>query len=142
MADLEIRSTADDNAGINIWTPTGVEYVQSWSVGKTGEDAIRVLKHEFVLHFQGETKFFGVLAEEDCSDAQIEDMAAGVLERTAAQILETKQIKSGLKTPEFYAKPENMAARHDLAEAFRDFKKSAAKRRASPNNRIYYQGLK
>ena len=46
------------------------------------------------------------------------------------------------KTAEYYAKPENMWDRKDLAEAFRDFKKDSAKRRASSNNRIFYPGLK
>ena len=48
----------------------------------------------------------------------------------------------GKKTPEYYADSANLSERHDLSEAFRDFKKDAAKRRASSNNRIFYPGLK
>ena len=143
MADL-ILPTPDGvaDATRSVWTPTNVQYIQSWVAGTPGEDSLRAIKHEFKLNYMGETEYFGVLAEEGCSEAQIEDMAAGVMERVAATIVEKQQRKDGKKTPEYYANKANLSERHDLAEAFRDFKKDTAKRRASSNNKIFYQGLK
>lgn len=143
MADLVLPSPDGvDDATRNIWTPTEVRYIQSWVVGKTGEDNLRAIKHEFLLNYKGQVEYFGVMAEEGCSEAQIEDMAANVLERTVEVMDEKRQILTGKKTPEYYTKTENIWERHDLAEAFRDFKKDAAKRRTSTNNRIYYPGLR
>jgi|TARA_R100000951_G_C2613227_1_gene171913 hypothetical protein len=143
MADLVLPGPQGaEDATTSIWTPTEVRYIQSWVVGEAEESKVRAIKHEFVLNYMGETEYFGVLAEEGCSEAQIEDMAAGTLERVAANIVEKRQRTSGKKTPEYYASKANVSERHDLAEAFRDFKKDSAKRRASSNNRIFYPGLK
>ena len=143
MADLVLPGPQGaEDATTSIWTPTEVRYIQSWVVGEAEESKVRAIKHEFVLNYMGETEYFGVLAEEGCSEAQIEDMAAGTLERVAANIVENRQRRSGKKAPEYYASKANVSERHDLAEAFRDFKKDSAKRRASSNNRIFYPGLK
>jgi hypothetical protein len=143
MADLVLPGPQGaEDVTTSIWTPTEVEYIQSWIVGEAEESKVRAIKHEFRLVYMGEVEYFGVLAEEGCSEAQIEDMASGTLERVAAGIEEKLQRMQGKKTPEYYADSANLSERHDLSEAFRDFKKDAAKRRASSNNRIFYPGLK
>lgn len=143
MADLVLPGPQGaEDVSTTIWTPTEVQYIQSWVVGEAKESKTRAIKHEFRLIYKGQIEYFGVLAEEGCSEAQIEDMAANTLDRTIdAMELKAQQL-DGKKTAEYYSKPENMWDRHDLAEAFRDFKKESARRRASSNNRIYYPGLK
>ena len=143
MADLVLPGPQGaEDVSTSLWTPTEVQYIQSWIVGEAAESKVRAIKHEFRLRYKGEIEYFGVLAEEGCSEAQIEDMAAGVLDRTVDAMELRRQQMGNKKTAEYYAKPENMWDRHDLAEAFRDFKKDSAKRRASSNNRIFYPGLK
>jgi hypothetical protein len=143
LADLVLPGPQGaEDVTADIWTPTEVQYIQSWIVGEAEESKVRAFKHEFRLVYKGQVEYFGVLAEEGCSEAQIEDMAANTLERTAKYMDLATQQKGGKKTAEYYAKDENVWERHDLAEAFRDFKKDTAKRRASSNNRIFYPGLK
>jgi len=143
VADLVLPGPQGaEDVSASIWTPTNVQYIQSWIVGEVEESKTRAIKHEFRLEYMGETEYFGVLAEEGCSESQIEDMAAGVMERVAANIVEKQQRRSVKKTPEYYSNKANISERHDLARAFREFKKESAKRRASSNNRIFYPGLK
>jgi hypothetical protein len=143
MADLVLPGPQGaEDVSTSLWTPTEVQYIQSWVVGEASEIKVRAIKHEFRLLYKGEVEYFGVLAEEGCSEAQIEDMASGVLDRTVDTMELRRQQMGSKKTAEYYAKPENMWDRKDLAEAFRDFKKDSAKRRASSNNRIFYPGLK
>lgn len=129
----------------NIWTPTNVRYIQSWIVGEyhdqdTG-DRERVFKHEFELSFMGVTKNFGVLAEESASDAQIEDMAGGVAERTAARIETEVQKINGRLRPEDLAERSNWGVRRDVAGAFREYRKWAKRKRASTTGKTIYRGL-
>jgi hypothetical protein len=115
----------------------GVEYVQSWLVGRTGETGERVFKHEFRLNFRGESEMFGVLAEESASEAQIEDMAAWVSERSAAKIAERLERRGGRLVPEDLAKRKNWDARRELAAIWRDYRRWAKRRRAGGGKRIY-----
>ena len=89
----------------------------------------------------GRTKFFGVLAEEDCPESQIEDLAAGLFERTANEIFIREQVRGGKLRATDLEDPANIGIRRELAAVFRDFKKHAKRRRASTNNRLYYPGL-
>ena len=124
-----------------MWTPTGVEYIQSWVVGKTEEDGITAIQHEFMLTFRGAKKIFNVLAEGDASEAHIEDMAAAVAERTMQQIIEREQELAGRLTPGDLAKTEHTAHRRELAAALRDFRKSQKRRRQSSTGKLYFPGL-
>ena len=127
-------------AGTDLWTPDGVEYVQSWHVGKTGEDGWDVYKHEFRLTYRGETEMFGVLAEESASEAQIEDTAAWTAERSMRKIVERLQQRGSKLVPEMLADRQNWDVRRDVAAMFRDFRSYMNKRRESTSGRIYYPG--
>ncbi len=123
-----------------LWTPDSVEYVQSWHVGKTGEDGWDVYKHEFRLKYRGETEMFGVLAEASASDAQIEDTAAWTAERSMQAIVERLQRRGSKLIPEALSERENWDVRRDLAAMFRDFRAYMSKRRQSSIGRIYFPG--
>lgn len=125
----------------DLWTPDGVEYVQSWEVGRTEEDGLKAIKHEFKLSYKGQTEYFGVLASEDASEAQIEDLAAWTAEHSMMKIIDRLERIGSTLVPQDLAKRENWDARRELAAIFRDFKKSQARRRASSNGRLYYTGL-
>ena len=126
-----------------LWTPDGVDYVQSWEPvpGFVSEEGERVFKHEFRLSFKGETQMFGVMAEESTSDAQIEDMAAKVSETTAKQIIERLQRRGSKLIPEELAKKGNWDVRRELASVWRDYIGSAKRRAASTTGKIYYSGI-
>lgn len=140
MSDLAIPRGHDSGTINGLWTPDSVQYLQSWLVGKIGETGERVFKHEFRLSYKGETENFGVMAEESASDAQIEDMAAWVSERTVAKIIDRLQRRGSRLVPEQLAGRENARVRRDLAAIWRDMRKSAAKRRESTTGRIYFPG--
>lgn len=130
------------HASTDLWTPDGVEYVQSWYVGTTGEDGWNVYKHEFKLTYRGETEYFGVLAEASASESQIEDTAAWTAERSMQKIVEKLQRRGSKLVPEQLAEKDNWDVRRDLAGFFRDFRSHMKKRRESSGGKVYYSGLK
>lgn len=131
----EIPLNAEQEVGNNLWTPDGLEYVQSWVVGKSQESSMRVLKHEFRLTFKGEARFFGIVAMEDDSPAQIEDLAANMVIREAKRIIETLQKRGSKLVPEQVA--ENIPIRRELAAVMRDYIKHARRRAQTTTGRLY-----
>ncbi len=123
-----------------LWTPDGVEYIQSWKVG-TSEDGVDVLKHEFKLSYRGETEFFGVVAVADEGESIIEDNAAWTAEHSIQKINERLQKIGSALRPEELALKKNTSHRRELAAIFRDFRKHQQKRRESTGGKIYYAGL-
>lgn len=119
----------------------GVQYVQSWLVGRAPENGERVFKHEFRLVYRGESEMFGVLAEESASESQVEDLAAWVSERTAAKILERLQHRGSSLTPEQLANPEHWDARRELAAIWRDYRQWSKRVRSGGSARVYVPGV-
>ena len=138
---LAVPVAAEDVTSV-LWTPTEITYLQSWIVepyeGFRTEEGDRTFKHEFMLNFMGETEIFGVLGEESASEAQIEDMAATVANRSMERIKLKLQERGNKIIPQDLALAENALHRSDLAGAWRDMRRHAGKRRASSNGRIYY----
>ena len=147
MGDLLLWTPAlAEDVTTAMWTPSEVTYIQSWLVEpepgwKLPETGLRVFKHEFMLKFMGETEMFGVIATDDTSEAHIEDMAAGTSEKSMEKIRDRVRARGSKVLPEHLAREENKKLRHDLAGAWRDMKRHAAKRRKSTNGKIYYPGL-
>lgn len=132
-------ATIDESAAYA--TGDGIDYVQSWLVGYAPESGERVFKHEFRLLFKGEAEMFGVLAEESASEAQIEDLAAWVSERTAAKIMERLQRRGTRLTPEQLADRENWDARRELAAIWRDYRKWSKRGRSGSGPKLYVPGV-
>lgn len=122
-----------------LWTPDGVEYIQSWKVGMA--DGVGVLKHEFKLSYKGEVEMFGVVAMADEGEAIIEDNAAATAERAMKKITGRLRERGSKLIPEALADRTNWDERRELASIFRDFRKHQAKRRESTGGKIYYSGL-
>ena len=136
MSDLELGAPGAAVVDpVDLWLPDGLEYVQSWEV------ASGILKHEFRFAFKGEVRFFGVVGEKDCTDSQIEDMAAGMAGREAERIIELLQ-KSGSKLlPEQLAEQNHWDIRRELAAIWRDYIQYARKRAETTTGRIYQAGI-
>lgn len=122
-------------------TADGVQYVQSWLVGRASENGERVFKHEFRLAYKGESEMFGVLAEESASESQVEDLAAWVSERTAGKILERLQRRGSSLTPEQLANREHWDARRELAAIWRDYRRWSKRVRSGGTARVYVPGV-
>lgn len=137
---LEIPEGVPVDAAQGFWTPSEVRYVQSWVAWQEGSR--KAVKHEFMLKYMGETETFGVLAEEDESDALIEDMAAGLAERAMVKIREKKQRRAKKLLPEQLAEEAHWQVRRDLAAIWRDMRRNARKRALSSNGKVYYAGAK
>jgi len=131
----EIPLNADKEAGNGLWTPDGLELVQSWVVGKAPEGNVNVLKHEFRLSYKGEVRYFGVVALEGESPAQIEDLAASMMIREAKRIIETLQKRGSKLLPEQIA--NEIPIRRELAAVMRDYLRAAKKRAGTTTGRVY-----
>jgi len=137
---MDVPEGHESGRSNNLWTPTNVEYLHSWIIGTSGAGT-RMWKHEFQLHFMGETETFGVMAEDGADESQIEDLAAGVSERAIEKILERSQERGSKLRPEDLAARENWDTRRDLAGAWREYRSWAKKRRASSTGKNLYKGL-
>jgi hypothetical protein len=135
---LEVPKGVPVDAAQGFWTPSEVRYVQSWVAWQ--ENGRKAIKHEFMLKYMGETEMFGVLAEEDESDALIEDMAAGMAERAMVKIRLKKERRGDKLLPEQLSEKEHWQVRRELAAIWRDMRKHAHKRALSSTGRIYYAG--
>ena len=139
MSQPEMRVPAgaviDDRTDFN--AADGVKYVQSWLVGYSPEKAERVFKHEFRLSYAGEIEMFGVVAEESASDAQVEDMAAWVSERTMQKIAEKLERRGSRLTPEQLVSRSNWDARRELAAIWRDYRRWSKRTRRGSGRKIY-----
>ena len=143
MADLilPMPDNVDDASTNTMWTPTEVEYIQSWVVPTETPLPVRVIKHEFKLSFHGDIEYFGVMGMEDEDESLIEDMAAATAEAAMVKIIEREQIRGGRLIPVDLSKPEHLQVRRDLAATFREFRAYQRKRRESTNGKIYYPGV-
>ena len=65
-------------------------------------------------------------------------MAAKISEGEMEKITDKLSARGNKLTPEDLANPDYVKERRDLAGAWRDMRKHAAKRRESTNGRMYY----
>lgn len=131
----EIPLNVPTEAGNTLWTPSGLEHVQSWVVGKVESTGARVFKHEFRLTFKGEVRYFGIVAHENASPDQIEDLAAGMVEREAKRILDELQKRGSKLVPEEIT--NNIPIRRELAAVMRDYIRHARRRAKTTTGRLY-----
>lgn len=118
----------------DLWLPAGVTEGAPFLAGRNVETGGYIVTHAFRFHSAkyGKTREVRILADESMSKAQIEDMAAGALERWLIELGEEAQRKVGKHAP------RNVAERQEVGKAIREFREYAAKRRASTNNKNYY----
>ena len=136
---IQVPAGAPD-ASRPLWTPSELRYVQSWLAWY--ENGRKAVKHEFILSYMGEQETFGVLAEEDESDALIEDMAAGLAERAMVKIREKKQKREDRLIPEQLSQVEHYKVRRELAAIWRDMRNQAWKKRDMTTGKLYFAGTR
>jgi hypothetical protein len=115
-----------------LWTPQGSQLTNT-SVGgfnKVTGESITLYTFSFSDPESGQSTTAIVPADPSMSTAHIEDMAAQALE----QWLEDVRFKSRGKIP-------TDEERKDIGKQINEFKKYAAKRRESTNNKVYYSGV-
>jgi len=117
-----------------LWIPTGATYGGIVPVGQdTGNGG--VISHE--LKVQAKDKFgkvhkqiIRVLADDETSQAEIEDMMGHATENFVAEVRE-----------KYTKRPPTEDERKQIGKALNDFLKHRTKRRASTSNRIYFEGI-
>jgi hypothetical protein len=134
-----IPINAPQDAGTNLWTPTGIEHVVSWVVERNPESGRSLVKHEFRFTFRGETRFFGVLAMDNDSPDQIEDMVGNMVIREARRVIETQQKRGSKLVLEDVT--ANIQIRRELAAAMRDYIRYARRRAGTTTGRVYQLGV-
>lgn len=139
MTMLPVPKTAPD-ASRPLWTPSELRYLQSWVVASA--EGRHAVKHEFLLSYMGEQETLGVLAEEDESDALIEDMAGAMAGRAMLKIREKLQERGARILPEDLSKREHWKVRRDLAGIWRDMRKQAWKKRDMTTGKMFFAGVK
>ena len=115
-----------------LWTPTGVTDYTVAPGGRNAETGGYVQQHIFQVHDPVTDKRhkFCVLADEDTSQAHLEDMVASAVDRWLTEVRQ-KDHKPA-PTPE---------QRKEIGRILNDIRVSRLKRKESSNGRIYYSGL-
>ena len=118
----------------DLWLPKGITRTTSSLAGRNVETGSKIVVHSFRFHSAkyGKTRAVRIPADDSMSMAQIEDMAAGALERWFEELEEEAQRKVGKHAP------RDAAERKEVGKAIRQFRAYAAKRRESTNKRLYY----
>ena len=116
-----------------LWTPTGVVSTGVTSVGRNTETGSQISKHSFRVHDEitGRKHEFQVLVDASTSQAQIEEMVGNAMESWLIDV----RMRHNKPAP-------TPAQRKEIGKILDDIRVKGIKRRASSNNRIYYNGLR
>ena len=120
----------------DLWTPTGAAYNGIVPVGRNAETGSRIVTHQ--LRVEAKDRFgkvhkqiIRVLADDETSQAEIEDMMGHAAESFVAEVRE-----------KYTKRPPTADERKQMGKALNDFLKHRTKRRASSSNRIYFRGIR
>lgn len=116
-----------------LWTPSGVTGHSVAPVGRNAETGGAIQQHIFRVHdpVTGKKHKFCILADEDTSQAHLEDMASSAVDRWLTEVRQ-KDHKPA-PTPE---------QRKEIGRILNDIRTNRMKRAESSTGRIYYSGLK
>ena len=119
-----------------LWTPAGAAYNGIVPVGRNAETGSRIVTHQ--LRVEAKDRFgkvhkqiIRVLADDETSQAEIEDMMGHAAESFVAEVRE-----------KYTKRPPTADERKQIGKALNDFLKHRTKRRASSSNRIYFRGIR
>jgi len=119
-----------------LWTPTGGAYNGIVPVGRNAETGSRIVTHQ--LRVEAKDRFgkvhkqiIRVLADDETSQAEIEDMMGHAAESFVAEVRE-----------KYTKRPPTADERKQIGKALNDFLKHRTKRRTSSSNRIYFRGIR
>ena len=119
-----------------LWTPAGTAYNGIIPAGRNAETGSRIVSHQ--IRVEAKDRFgkvhkqiIRVLADDETSQAEIEDMMGNATETFVAEVRE-----------KYTKRPPTEDERKQIGKALNEFLKYRTKRRASTSNRIYFKGIK
>ena len=117
---------------VELWTPSGAVPLGAASVGRNKETGSPIVAHTILLkakdRFGKEHKMrVQVLADEDTSQAEIEDMMANAAERFLEEVRE-----------KYDKRPATAAEMKHAGKALNDFLQYRTRRRESTTGKIYF----
>lgn len=124
------------DVGMALWTPDGLEYIQSWLIEEKG---YRGVKHEFRFTYKGEVRYFGILDTINSTPAQVEDLAGEMVIREAKRIIETLQARGSKLVPEQVT--NDIPIRRELAAVMREYIRHARRRAQTTTGRLYQPAI-
>ena len=116
---------------LGLTLPSGIAHTGIMPVGRNVETGGGLVAHFFTFKKDGKQLQVRILADATMSRSQIEESAGNALEKWLLELQEEAQRKVGKHTP-------SPAERREVGAALREFRTTAAKRRASSNHRLFY----
>ena len=115
-----------------LWTPAGTAYNGIIPAGRNAETGSRIVTHQ--LRVEAKDRFgkvhkqvIRVLADDDTSQSEIEDMMGHATETFVAEVRE-----------KYTKRPPTEDERKQIGKALNEFLKNRTKRRESTSNKIYF----
>jgi hypothetical protein len=119
-----------------LWTPTGTVHLGAAPVGRNGETGSRIVSHQ--LRVESKDRFgkvhkqlIRVLADDETSQSEIEDMMGHATESFVAEVRE-----------KYTKRPPTEDERKQIGKALNEYLKHRTKRRASTSNRVHFKGIR
>ena len=119
-----------------LWTPTGTVQLGVVPVGRNVETGSRIVTHQ--LRVEAKDRFgkvhkqvIRVLADDDTSQSEIEDMMGHATENFVAEVRE-----------KYTKRPPTEGERKQIGKSLNEYLKHRTKRRASTSDRIYFKGIR
>jgi len=117
-----------------LWTPAGAAYNGIVPVGRNAETGSRIVSHQ--LRVEAKDRFgrvhkqiIRVLADDETSQAEIEEMMGHAAENFVAEVRE-----------KYTKRPPTEDERKQIGKALNEFLRHRTKRQESTSNRIYFKG--
>ena len=119
-----------------LWTPAGTAYNGIIPAGRNVETGSRIVSHQMRVEAKDRwgkvhKQIIRVLADDETSQSEIEDMMGHAAESFVAEVRE-----------KYTKRPPTADERKQIGKALNDFLKHRTKRRASSSNRIYFRGIR
>ena len=119
----------------DLWTPAGTAYNGIVPVGRNAETGSQIVSHQ--LRVEAKDRFgkvhkqiIRVLADDETSQAEIEDMMGHAAENFVVAVRE-----------KYTKRPATVDERKQIGHALNEFLQHRTKRQESTSNRIYFKGI-
>ena len=116
----------------DLWIPTGTVRLGTAPVGRNAETGSRIVSHQ--IRVEAKDRFgkvhkqlIRVLADDETSQAEIEEMMGNATETFVAEVRE-----------KYTKRPPTEDERKQIGHALNEFLKHRTKRRASSSNKLYF----
>lgn len=116
----------------NLWTPSGVSHngISPVVTQPTVTDIPQAHTYTFTFRYKGKEKKILIAAHPGVTRDEVEDRAGQAFESWVYELDQEEHLR-----------PPTADEKNQIGKALNEFLLRAKKRRASSNNRIYYQGI-